>query len=428
MTKFDNSLDRARELDRLDPLAGMRDRFHVPQQEFGDDEIYFVGNSLGLQPKNVAPFIAKELDKWRELGVRGHFESDHPWLPYHKRLTPTMAEIVGGHEDEVVMMNSLTVNLHLMMATFYRPTAGRHKILIEQHAFPSDLYAVESQIRHHGFEPQTSLLQMPPVAGSELLCDEQICETIRLQRDELALVLLPGVQYYTGQFLDIAKITKVAHECGVVIGFDLAHAAGNVPLKLHDWDVDFAVWCSYKYLNSGPGSVGGCFVHRRHASNTDLGRLAGWWGQDEATRFQMGDRFNPIPTVEGWQLSNPPILSLAAIAASLETFALAGNMEPLRQKSIELTGYFESLLAETVGDSVTVITPSEPARRGCQLSLSIAGEGMDAKAVRERLESNGIRTDWREPNVIRAAPVPMYNSFQDVHNFVTALANSMAVK
>ena len=428
MTNFDTSLDHARELDRLDPLAGMRDQFHIPRLENGDDEIYFVGNSLGLQPKNVSPFIAEELDKWRELGVRGHFESDYPWLPYHKRLTPTMANIVGGHDDEVVMMNSLTVNLHLMMATFYRPTPARHKILIEQHAFPSDHYAVESQIRQHGFKPQDSLVVMPPNAGSELLNDDQICETIRTRHDELALVLLPGVQYYTGQFLDIAKITDVAREHGVAIGFDLAHAAGNVPLKLHDWNVDFAVWCSYKYLNSGPGSVGGCFVHRRHATNTDLGRLAGWWGQDEATRFEMSDRFNPIPTAEGWQLSNPPILSLAAIAASLEMFSLAGNMEPLHRKSIELTGYFETLLKETVGDAVTIITPPEPARRGCQLSLSIVGKGTDAEAVRERLESAGVRTDWREPNVIRAAPVPMYNSFQDVHNFVTSLANSMAVE
>jgi kynureninase len=414
------TLEHAQSLDADDPLADFRKQFWIPQTDDGD-QVYFVGNSLGLQPKNVAQFVNMELEKWQTLGVRGHFETEHPWLSYHELLAPTMAKIVGANVDEVVVMNTLTVNLHLMMATFYRPTKSRHKILIESHAFPSDYQAVESQIRLAGFNPKESIVTVPHGVESDLLSDDGICDTIERNRDSLALVLLPGVQYYTGQFLDLKRITATAHRFNISVGFDLAHAAGNVPLQLHDWDVDFAVWCNYKYLNSGPGAIGGCFVHQRHATDTSMPRMAGWWGHDKATRFQMENRFDPIPTAEGWQLSNPPILSLAAIRASLEVIENAGGMEPLRSKSLQLTGYFEDLLTELLGNRVNVITPRARDRRGCQLSIEIALEGINGKSVHQKLESSGTATDWREPNVIRAAPVPLYNSFADVHRFVSTL-------
>ncbi len=421
---FDTSIEHARSLDADDPLGPFRERFWIPQVD-GQDQIYLVGNSLGLQPKNVAALVTEELEKWQTLGVRGHFESDRPWMPYHEFLTPTMAKIVGAQDDEVVVMNTLTVNLHLMMTTFYRPTKARNKILIESHAFPSDFQAVESQIKLHGFDPVTALVTVPHGVESDLLSDDAICELIEKHRDSLALVLLPGVQYYTGQFLDLKRITATAHRYNISVGFDLAHAVGNVPLELHDWAVDFAVWCNYKYLNSGPGAVGGCFIHHRHASDRSMPRMAGWWGHDKSTRFKMENRFEPIPTAEGWQLSNPPILSLAAILASLQVFDDAGGMQPLREKSLKLTGYFESLLKETLGDRVNIITPKTAQRRGCQLSIEIATGGASGKAIHEQLESAGTDTDWREPNVIRAAPVPLYNSFEDVHRFVATLAQTM---
>ena len=414
------NLEAARELDRQDVLHGFRDQFHIPLSG-GGPEIYFVGNSLGLQPKRTAEYVGRELEQWKTLGVRGHFEGDYPWMPYHEFLTTTMADLVGGQVDEVVMMNTLTVNLHLMMATFYRPTAARHKILIERHAFPSDHYAVESQIRLHGFSPQEALIEVSPAAGEQTIRTEQVCQLIDDHRDELALVMLPGVQYYTGQYFDLPTITNAAHAYEIPVGFDLAHAAGNVPLKLHEWGVDFAVWCSYKYLNSGPGSVGGCFIHRRHAQNTELERMAGWWGHDKTTRFKMENCFQAIPTAEGWQLSNPPILSLAAIRASLAVFQEAGGMGPLRIKSERLSRFFLDCLGQQLGDRVHSITPAEPSARGCQLSLEVCLDGVDGKSVYEKLESSGVRTDWREPNVIRAAPVPLYNSFEEVWRFVEKL-------
>jgi kynureninase len=420
----DTSLQHAQALDAEDPLASFRDRFWIPQSN-GKQQTYLVGNSLGLQPKNVAGLVTEELEKWQTLGVRGHFESDRPWLPYHELLTPTMAKIVGAQDDEVVVMNTLTVNLHLMMATFYRPTKTRNKILIESHAFPSDFQAVESQIQLHGFDPKEAVVTVPHGAESDLLSDDAICDLIEKHRDSLALVLLPGVQYYTGQFLDLQRITATAHRYNISVGFDLAHAVGNVPLQLHDWDVDFAVWCNYKYLNSGPGAVGGCFIHERHATDKSLPRMAGWWGHDKTTRFKMENRFDPIPTAEGWQLSNPPILSLAAILASLQVFDDAGGMGPLREKSLKLTGYFESMLNEMLGDQVTIITPKTTDQRGCQLSIEIATGNASGKAIHEKLEAAGADTDWREPNVIRAAPVPLYNSFEDVHRFVTTLTQIM---
>ena len=421
----DTSLQHAQSLDADDPLASFRDRFWIPEND-GKKQIYLVGNSLGLQPKNVAALVTEELEKWQTLGVRGHFESDRPWLPYHEFLTPTMAKIVGAQENEVVVMNTLTVNLHLMMTTFYRPTKSRNKILIESHAFPSDFQAVESQIKLHGFDPQEAIITVPHGVESDLLSDDAICDLIETHRDSLALVLLPGVQYYTGQFLNLKRITATAHRYNISVGFDLAHAVGNVPLQLHDWDVDFAVWCNYKYLNSGPGAVGGCFIHQRHATDRSMPRMAGWWGHDKKTRFKMENRFEPIPTAEGWQLSNPPILSLAAILASLQVFDDAGGMEPLREKSLKLTGYFESMLKEMLGDRVNVITPRTADQRGCQLSIEVATGNVAGKEIHQQLEESGTDTDWREPNVIRAAPVPLYNSFEDVHRFATTLSEIMS--
>ena len=421
---IDTSLQHAQSLDADDPLASFRDRFWIPETD-GKQQIYLVGNSLGLQPKNVAALVTEELEKWQALGVRGHFESSRPWLPYHELLTPMMAQIVGAQEDEVVVMNTLTANLHLMMATFYRPTKTRNKILIESHAFPSDFQAVESQIRLHGLDPKDAIVTVAHGAESELLSEDAICDLIEQHRDSLALVLLPGVQYYTGQLLNMKRIAAMAHRYNISVGFDLAHAVGNVPLQLHDWEADFAVWCNYKYINSGPGAVGGCFVHQRHASDKSLLRMAGWWGHDKATRFQMENRFDPIPTAEGWQLSNPPILSLAAILASLQVFEDAGGMGPLREKSLKLTGYFESLLKEELGDRVNIITPQLPDQRGAQLSIEIATGDIAGKEIHQKLEEAGTDTDWREPNVIRAAPVPLYNSFEDVHRFVMALKEIM---
>jgi kynureninase len=419
----DPDLELAQQMDREDPLAALRSEFHIPTTDNGQPQIYFVGNSLGLQPKRTAQHIHDELERWSELGVRGHFSGPFPWMPYHEFLTDSMARIVGAQGDEVVMMNSLTVNLHLMMTTFYRPTSRRNRILIEQQAFPSDHYAVESQIRLHGFSPESTLICAAPNGGGEYLSTESLCQLIEEHQNDLALVLLPGVQYYTGQVFDIARLTEVAHQFEIPIGFDLAHAAGNIELKMHDWNVDFAVWCSYKYLNSGPGSVGGCFVHRRHATNTRLPRLAGWWGHDKSTRFLMQNDFRPIPTAEGWQLSNAPVFSMAAVRASLEVFEKAGGMKPLVAKSKKLTGYFRHLLQQKLLDQIQIITPNPTVgpEGGCQLSLKVISPNVDGKSVKAQLDAAGIETDWREPNVIRAAPVPLYNQFTEVYRFVNLL-------
>ena len=341
-----------------DPLAKFRNEFHIPQHA-GEDEIYFVGNSLGLMPKRAANFIQAEMDNWKSLGVRGHFEGESPWMPYHETLAPAMANLVGAKPSEVVMMNGLTVNLHLMMASFFRPSKQKKKILIEQHAFPSDIYAAKSRLQLSGCDAASDLIVMPPDQG-ELFSTNYICETIKSNADSLAMVLLPGVQYYTGQLFDIAQITAAAHEHDIVVVFDLAHAAGNVKIDLHDSGVDCAVWCTYKYLNSGPGAVAGCFVHQRHAENVDLPRLAGWWGQDKSNRFEMGAEFQPIATAEGWQLSNPPILAMASVRASLELFEEAGGMDPLLEKSHRLTQYLQEKLLERLEGKVKIITPSDP--------------------------------------------------------------------
>lgn len=417
-----DSISQARLLDAADPLARFRDEFHLPVDESGKPLVYLVGNSLGLQPRQTAAFVGEELERWKSLGVRGHFTGQHPWMPYHEFLAGPMARIVGALEQEVVMMNSLTANLHLMMATFFRPAGKRRKLMIEGQAFPSDHFAAESQLRWHGLVPEQDLVILRPEAGSATFRMDQVADRIAELRDELALVLLPGVQYYTGQVFDIPRLTRVAREHGIPIGFDLAHAAGNIPLQLHDWGPDFAVWCSYKYLNSGPGSVGGCFVHQRHHANQELIRLAGWWGDDKSTRFLMQNRFRPIPTAEGWQLSNPPILSLAAIRASLELFDRAGGMQPLVDKSRAMGEFFARQIGTRLDGRIEILTP-EP--RGCQLSLRVCA-GTTGKAVKQALDRAGFETDWREPDVIRTAPVPLYNQFQDVGRLVSELDGILA--
>ena len=411
----------AKALDAADPIAHMREHFSIPKQASGENEYYFTGNSLGLQPKLAREAVIELLDAWQQRGVKGHFEGDYPWMPYHELLTEQAAEIVGALPKEVVMMNSLTANLHFMMASFYQPTQQRSKILIEDHAFPSDHYAVESQLKHHNKNVDDNLLLWTPRAGEELLNYDDLWQIIEQHGDEIALILLPGVQYYTGQVLDMKRITEVAQAKGIKVGFDLAHAAGNIELSLHEWQVDFACWCSYKYLNSGAGSVAGCFVHQKHVENTELNRLAGWWGHDKSSRFKMENTFKPIPSAEGWQLSNPPVLSLAAVRGSFDTIKLAGGMKPLREKSLKLSQYLIDLIAAELGSKIRIITPLENSQRGCQLSLMVNVTGLDGKAMYNALEENGVTTDWREPNVIRVAPVPLYNSFQDVYHFVRIL-------
>lgn len=410
----------ARDQDQTDPLAGFRERFLIPARPDGTPVIYLCGNSLGLQPRTARDYLVEELDDWGRLGVHGHFQGKRPWMPYHEQLTDLTAELVGAKPIEVVNMNSLTVNLHLMMVSFYRPTRERHKLLIEHPAFPSDRYAAESQVRLHGYDPATALLEIGPRPGESTIREQDLEALIAEQGEEIALIMLPGVQYYSGQAFDIARITGLAHGHGCLVGFDLAHAAGNLLLELHDWDVDFAVWCSYKYLNSGPGSVAGCFIHERHAQSVDLPRFAGWWGHDKATRFEMGPVFRAIPGAEGWQLSNPPIFALAPVLASLEIFSEAG-MPALRAKSLRLTGFLEFLIAERLRDKIEILTPGDPEARGCQLSLRVLGSAEQGKRVQQGLDRQGVVTDWREPDVIRVAPVPLYNTFLDVYRFVELL-------
>lgn len=401
-------------MDANDRLAHFREQFWIPKTATGDDCIYFGGHSLGLQPKSARSYLEEAIKDWAEFGVEGHFHAKHPWVPYHRQLTQQTAEIVGAGPSEVVAMNSLTVNLHLMMASFYGPSADRHKIMIEGGAFPSDQYAVKSQIRFHGFDVSSSLIELKPREGESCLRDDDIEATIERDGHQIALILLGGVNYATGQVFDVARITKAGHRKGCVVAFDLAHAVGNIPLRLHDWGPDFAAWCTYKYLNAGPGAVAGCFVHERHARAWDRPRFAGWWGHDEATRFQMGPEFHPMQGAEGWQLSNPPILALAPLRASMDIFSAAG-MEQLRTKSISLTAYLEFLLSGARSKQFSVITPSEQDRRGCQLSIRVAERG---RGLCDRLASQGIIGDWREPDIFRVAPVPLYNSHRDVYEFV----------
>ncbi len=408
---YNFSLDFAKAMDAQDPLQHFREQFYFPQHH-GKDSIYLCGNSLGLQSKNIQTYINQELEQWRTFGVEGHFRGEQPWLYYHKYLQPQTAHVVGAQESEVVVMNTLTVNLHLLMVSFYRPTKERFKIIMEAGAFPSDQYAVESQVKWHGFDPQNAIVEVAPRPGEETLRTEDILATIEQHGKETALVLFGGVNYYTGQFFDLQAITKVGHRVGAYVGFDLAHAAGNVLLQLHDWKVDFATWCSYKYLNAGPGGPSGVFIHEKHVQNTDLQRFAGWWGHDEQNRFLMQKGFVPMPGAAGWQLSNASILSFAAHRASLDLFAEA-TMPALRQKSEQLTGYLEFILENLTHQEhdFTIITPKNPAERGCQLSVLTNGNG---KQLFDYLAENGVICDWREPNVIRLTPAPMYNNFTDV--------------
>jgi len=409
-------------LDARDPLAKYRERFYFPRGPRGDDSIYLCGHSLGLEPKSTRQYLEQELKDWAELAVEGHFRAQSPWLGYHRLLTEQTARLVGAKPLEVVVMNSLTVNLHLMMVSFYRPTKQRHKIIMERGAFPSDQYAVKSQLHYHGLEPKTSLVELTPRAGEWTLRAEDILATIEREGPATALILLPGVNYSTGQTFDFAAITRAGQQQGCVVGIDLAHAAGNLVLKLHDWNTDFAVWCTYKYLNAGPGAVGGCFVHERHAKNAGLPRFAGWWGHDEATRFRMGPDFVPMAGAEGWQLSNAPVLSMAALRAAMEIFDQAG-MEALRAKSVTLTAYLEELLDEQRSEKFEIITPREPERRGAMLAIRIA---KDARAVVDRLLEQGVFTDFRGPDVLRVTPAPLYNSYQDVAGFVERFVAALA--
>ena len=422
MTLYQNTLEFAQAADLKDPLRSFRDAFYLPQTPQGGPTVYLCGNSLGLQPKQTEQFLKEELDSWRALGVDGHTEGTHPWLPYHEFLTQQMAEIVGAKDHEVVVMNGLTANLHLMMVSFYRPTDKRFKVVIEKDAFPSDRYAVESQLRFHGYDPKEALIQWAPPNGEELCNFADLEDLMTAQGHQVALVLLGNTNYYTGQAYPIDRITNLGHQHGALVGFDLAHGVGNIMPELHKNGPDFAVWCTYKYLNSGPGSLGGVFVHERHAQDKTLPRFTGWWGHNKTTRFNMRHDFDPIPGAEGWQLSNPPILSMAAIRASLDLFHRA-SMTRLRAKSIKLTGYLEYLIDDLSSDKIRVITPRNPLERGCQLSLQIKDSN---KLLHDALTERGVVCDWREPDVIRVAPTPMYNSFEDVFQFVKHLKEVVA--
>jgi kynureninase len=423
--EFQAGEDFAIAMDERDPLKEFRERFLFPKIE-GHDCVYLSGHSLGLQPKAAAAYIEQELEEWARLGVEGHFRARNPWMPYHRLLTEQTAELVGAQPLEVVVMNSLTVNLHLMMVSFYCPTRERHKIVVERGAFPSDQYAVQSQIRFHGFDPATALIELTPRPGESCLRDEDIDSLIERDGDEIALIMLGAVNYGTGQAFDMERITRMGHARGCVVGFDLAHAAGNLHLKLHEWGPDFAVWCSYKYLNGGPGCVAGCFVHERHGRAWNLPRFAGWWGHDEQSRFEMAPDFRAMPGADGWQLSNPSIVSLAVLRSSMAIFHDAG-IERLRAKSVSLTGYLEFLLkqvlmTENVPEKFLIISPAERDRRGAQLSIRLAQGG---RALCERLAGEGIVGDWREPDTFRVAPVPLYNSYLDVFRFVRRFATAV---
>ncbi|WP_298765193.1 kynureninase [uncultured Polaribacter sp.] len=415
--KYQNNLAFAQKLDKEDKLAYLREKFHIPKDKEGKDWLYFTGNSLGLQPKSTKEYINQELEDWANLGVEGHFEAKNPWLNYHEYLTGKMAKIVGAKPIEVVVMNTLTTNLHLLMVSFYRPTKTKYKIVIESDAFPSDRYAVQSQLKFHGFS-EDDVIEWKPRKGEELLRIEDLQTIVSEQGEEIALLLIGGVNYYTGQFLDLKKIAEIGHAKNCVVGIDLAHGAGNIQPNLHDSGVDFAAWCTYKYLNAGPGSLSGVFVHEKHSKNKEIPRFAGWWNHNKTTRFNMRQPFDVMEGAEGWQLSNPPILSMAAIKASLDLFDEVG-MDTLREKSEKLTGYFEFLINAIGSEDIKIITPKNSKERGCQLSIRVKNAN---KSLHKKLTEHHIITDWREPDVIRCAPTPMYNSFEDVYRMVKFLS------
>lgn len=416
LPSYKATLEFAKKQDRSDTLFSFRERFLFPQHD-GEDVHYFCGNSLGLQPRSVGYLMQKELEDWAKYGVEGHFNAHNPWFSYHHLFSERLAKLVGAKKEEVVAMNSLTVNLHLLLLSFYMAGEGRYKIIMEAGAFPSDQYAVETQVRMYGYDPEDAIIEIKPKAGAHIIEEEDILIAIEKAGKSLALVMLGGVNYYTGQYFDLKRITQATHNAGAYAGYDLAHAIGNIPMKLHDWDVDFACWCTYKYLNSGPGAVGGIYVHERHGDNPDVFRLGGWWGNSEKTRFKMQKGFVPQKGAASWQMSNAPVFNMVALNASLDIFEKAG-IQNLREKSEQLTGYLEFLLRQIKHLSFEIITPQDVARRGCQLSLLFAKRG---KEVFDTLTSNGIIADWREPNVIRIAPVPLYNTFEDCYRFYEAL-------
>lgn len=424
MKEFKNSEIFAKELDNSDPLHEFRSQFYFPSND-PENAVYFVGNSLGLQPRSVEKYIQDELKDWRFYGVEGHFMAKKPWVSYHEMFAEPLAKIVGALPHEVVCMNSLTANLHFLLASFYQPKGKRTKILCESKSFPSDAYALASQVKWHGLNPNEHLLEVAPKEGELVIYEDDICAVIEQHNEEIACILLGGVNYYTGQVFDMQKITAKAKEYNITVGFDLAHGVGNIELDLHNWDVDFAMWCSYKYLNSGPGGVAGAYIHEKHATNKEINRLAGWWGQNKETRFQMSNDFDPIPTAESWQVSNAPVLSMAAHKASLDLFAQT-SMADLRKKSLHLTSYLEFVIQNVASRydnlSIEIITPNH-FKRGCQLSLYCHGQG---KELFTYLQENNVYLDWREPNVIRLAPVPMYNSFTDVFKFGQRLEGFLA--
>lgn len=416
--EFKNTLEFAKTLDEQDNLKSFRKKFIFPQHK-GKDVVYFTGNSLGLQPKTTLFNIQQELQDWAQFGVEGHFRAQNPWMSYHELLTDKMAAIVGALPAETVMMNQLTVNLHLLMVSFYRPTKTRYKILCEAKAFPSDQYALQSQVKFHGFKMDDAIIEIHPREGEYAINENDIFEAIEKHKDSLALIMIGGVNFFSGQVFDMKAITEAGHRAGAIVGFDLAHAAGNLKLELHNWNVDFAAWCSYKYLNSGPGGVGGAFVHEKHLANTELPMFAGWWGHDKQTRFLMDKTFIPMKTAERWQLSNAPIFSMAACRASLDIFAEAG-MDALIEKSHKLTGYLEFMIGEInkeKNNCLHIITPAK--NRGCQISIVAHGYG---KPLFQKIMESGVIPDWREPNVIRCAPVPLYNSFEDIYWFKEVLS------
>lgn len=418
-TTFETSLEYAQNQDKIDFLHSFRERFLFPQHN-DRNTYYFCGNSLGLQSSAVKYLMDAELEDWAKYGVEGHFQARNPWFSYHGPFAESLSRIVGARKDEVVAMNTLTVNLHLLLLSFYRPEGKRYKIIMEAGAFPSDQYAIETQVRMYGYDPNDAIIEISPRAGAYIIEEEDILKAIETAGDSLAVVLFGGVNYYTGQLFDMQQITAAAHQVGAYCGFDLAHAVGNVPLQLHNWDVDFACWCSYKYLNSGPGGVGGAYVHEKHGNNPEFFRLAGWWGNEEKTRFKMQKGFHPQPGAAGWQMSNAAVFNMVAHKASLDLFDKAG-MEALREKSLQMTAYLEFLLRSLDHLSFTIITPQQPERRGAQLSLLFQEHG---KKVFETLTENGVIADWREPNVIRIAPVPMYNNFEDCYRFYEILKNT----
>ncbi|PNS07919.1 kynureninase [Solilutibacter silvestris] len=412
-------------LDAADPLRTFRDEFLIPRHD-GHEQAYFCGNSLGLQPRGVRAHVEEVLDKWAAEAVEGHFTGQAQWMPYHELVREPLAHLVGAKAQEVVAMNSLTANLHLMMVSFYQPTIERTAILIEAGSFPSDRYAVESQLRFHGLPPDATLIEVEPDLPNGVFSMQRIEQAIRDNAQRLCMILWPGVQYRSGQAFDLARIAALGHEAGAIVGFDLAHAVGNLPLQLHDWNADFAVWCHYKYLNSGPGAVAGCFVHERHAA-TQRPRFAGWWGNDASVRFRMGPQFQPTPGADGWQLSNPPILGLAPLRAASEQFLRAG-MPALREKSLRLTTYLGQLVDAHLADAIEIVTPRDDAQHGSQFSLRVKAGRDGGRALFEHLATQGVIGDWREPDVIRISPAPLYNNFEDVRRFALAAIDWMKAR